>query len=147
MAQLPEYFAPLKAPVVPELPAYVAPLQAPVLAQLPEYMAPEPAPVAPEPEVAPAEPTPVAPATVAAEPQASVEDDDEDGLFITPASAYATPTGAASGNPLSVNESNTLWPNSMTSYSFSLGPNNGAAILGGAFGTGFGLGSGSGSGK
>lgn len=147
MAQLPEYFAPLKAPVVPELPAYVAPLQAPVLAQLPEYMAPEPAPVAPEPEVAPAEPTPVAPATVAAEPQASAEDDDEDGLFITPASAYATPTGATSGNPLSVNESNTLWPNSMTSYSFSLGPNNGAAILGGAFGTGFGLGSGSGSGK
>ena len=147
MAQLPEYFAPLKAPVVPELPAYVAPLQAPVLAQLPEYVAPEPVPVAPEPEVAPAEPTPVAPATVAAEPQASAEDDDEDGLFITPASAYATPTGAASGNPLSVNESNTLWPNSMTSYSFSLGPNNGAAILGGAFGTGFGLGSGSGSGK
>ena len=147
MAQLPEYFAPLKAPVVPELPAYVAPLQAPVLAQLPEYVAPEPAPLAPEPEVASAEPTPVAPATVAAELQASVEDDDEDGLFITPASAYATPTGAASGNPLSVNESNTLWPNSMTSYSFSLGPNNGAAILGGAFGTGFSLGSGSGSGK
>lgn len=145
--ELPAYFAPLKAPVVPELPAYVAPLQAPVLAQLPEYVAPEPAPLAPEPEVASAEPTPVAPATVAAELQASVEDDDEDGLFITPASAYATPTGAASGNPLSVNESNTLWPNSMTSYSFSLGPNNGAAILGGAFGTGFGLGSGSGSGK
>ena len=145
--ELSAYFTPLKAPVVPELPAYVAPLQAPVLAQLPEYVAPEPAPLAPEPEVAPAEPTPVAPATVAAEPQASAEDDDEDGLFITPASAYATPSGATSGNPLSVNESNTLWPNSMTSYSFSLGPNNGAAILGGAFGTGFGLGLGSGSGS
>ena len=148
MAQLPQYFAPLKAPVMAQLPQYFAPLKAPVMAQLPQYVAPvtEDLTATPEPSAEPGSaPTPsVQTQAPAAAPQSSADDDEDDGLLITPASSYATPSGAASGNPLSANESNTLWPNSMTSYSFSLGPNNGAAILGGVFGTGYGLGSGSG---
>ena len=133
MAQLPQYFAPLKAPVMAQLPQYVAPVTEDLTAT-------------PEPSAEPGSaPTPsVQTQAPAAAPQSSADDDEDDGLLITPASSYATPSGAASGNPLSANESNTLWPNSMTSYSFSLGPNNGAAILGGVFGTGYGLGSGSG---
>ena len=156
--QLPAYVQPLKAPVVPELAAYVAPLNAPVMAQLPTYGAAEPvtATVAePDTQVAPAiseQTAPqVAPAVVASQvdvaSQVKADDEEDDGLLITPASAYATPSGAASDNPLNLNEANTLWPNSMSSYSFSFRPTNGAAILGGALGSGFGTGSNSGSGQ
>ena len=153
-----------EVPVVPELAEPKTPWpEVPVLPELPPAPAvvaeavPVVAPVVdaaavPDVPVAPAAPalTPTAPAAPEGAPAPAVapsapaaEDDEEDGLLITPASAYSTPVGAPSTNPLTSSEPNVLWPNSMTSYSFSLGPRTGAAILGGAFG-GFESGAGSG---
>ena len=153
-----------EVPVVPELAEPKTPWpEVPVLPELPPAPAvvaeavPVVAPVVdaaavPDVPVAPAAPalTPTAPAAPEGAPAPAVapsapaaEDDEEDGLLITPASAYSTPVGAPSTNPLTSSEPNALWPNSMTSYSFSLGPRTGAAILGGAFG-GFESGAGSG---
>ena len=157
-----------EVPVLPELPPAPAVVAeaVPVVAPVVDAAAVPDVPVAPAaPALTPTAPaalalTPTAPAALALTPTApaapegapapavapsapAAEDDEEDGLLITPASAYSTPVGAPSTNPLTSSEPNALWPNSMTSYSFSLGPRTGAAILGGAFG-GFESGAGSG---
>lgn len=170
LPELPAYYLPvtqwLTVPVVPPLPPYYAPvnkwLTVPTLPQLPPYYPPVtawlevptlPDEQAPEPSAEPVAPLPEAQAARAVSstselgaassgaPVLAPEDEDEEGLLITPASAYSQVAPAL--NPLNTGAQGSTW-GSMTGLGLSLGPSTGAAILGGALGSGFKLGSGSG---
>ena len=170
LPELPAYYPPvtqwLTVPVVPPLPPYYAPvnkwLTVPTLPQLPPYYPPVtawlevptlPDEQAPEPSAEPVAPLlePQAARAVSSTsehgpefadaPVLAPEDEDEEGLLITPASAYSQVAPAL--NPLNTGAQGSTW-GSMTGLGLSLGPSTGAAILGGALGSGFKLGSGSG---
>ena len=151
VSPLPPYYAPvnkwLTVPTLPQLPPYYPPVTAWLeVPTLPDEQAPEPSaePVAPLPEPQAARAVSSTSELGAASTGAPVlapEDEDEEGLLITPASAYSQVAPAL--NPLNTGAQGSTW-GSMTGLGLSLGPSTGAAILGGALGSGFKLGSGSG---